>query len=37
MAPAWLAHYTYQDGRQETGWAWYSALDGSLLGDCYTR
>ncbi len=37
MAPAWLAHYTYQDGRQKTGWAWYSALDGSLLGDCYTR
>ena len=35
-APVWYAEYTFTDGTNQDGWAWYSALDGSLIRDCYT-
>lgn len=35
LIPAWYATYSYMDGSVTDGWAWYSALDGSLLLDCY--
>lgn len=37
LTPAWFIRYTYLDGSLCDGWAWYSALDGSLMEDCYTR
>ena len=37
MAPAWYIEYTFVDGSvTEEGWAWYSALDGKLIMDCYS-
>ena len=37
MAPAWYIEYTFVDGSStENGWAWYSALDGKLIMDCYS-
>ncbi len=37
MAPAWYVEYTFVDGSStEDGWAWYSALDGKLIMDCYS-
>lgn len=37
MAPAWYIEYTFVDGSStEEGWAWYSALDGKLIMDCYS-
>lgn len=36
MAPAWYIEYTFVDASStENGWAWYSALDGKLIMDCY--
>ena len=36
MAPAWYIEYTYLDGSSaEDGWAWYSAVDGRMIADCY--
>ena len=36
MAPAWYIEYTFVDGSTtEEGWAWYSAVDGKLIMDCY--
>lgn len=36
-APAWYVTYTFLDGTQPCeGWAWYSALDGRLIMDCYS-
>jgi len=37
MAPAWYIEYTFVDGSStEEGWAWYSAVDGKLIMDCYS-
>lgn len=37
MAPAWYIEYTFVDGSStEDGWAWYSAVDGKLIMDCYS-
>jgi len=36
MTPAWYIEYTYVDGSLTTGWAWYSAVDGKLIADCYS-
>lgn len=37
MAPAWYVEYTFVDGSvTSVGWAWYSALDGKLIMDCYS-
>ena len=37
MAPAWYVEYTFVDGSStEEGWAWYSAVDGKLIMDCYS-
>lgn len=36
-APAWYVTYTFLDRTQLCdGWAWYSALDGKLIMDCYS-
>lgn len=36
MAPAWYITYDFLDVTQECdGWAWYSALDGKMIADCY--
>lgn len=37
MTPAWFIRYTFLDGSPCDGWAWYSALDGTLMEDCYSR
>lgn len=37
MTPAWFIRYTYLDVSPCDGWAWYSALDGTLMEDCYSR
>lgn len=36
MAPAWYVTYDFTDGSRRDGWAWYSALDGKLIMDCYS-
>lgn len=36
LAPVWYVAYTFEDGGLCDGWAWYSALDGALVEDCYT-
>lgn len=36
MAPAWYVTYDFTDGSRMDGWAWYSALDGKLIMDCYS-
>lgn len=37
MAPTWYVEYTFVDGSTtEEGWAWYSAVDGKLIMDCYS-
>lgn len=34
--PVWHAAYSFTDAAQPCdGWAWYSAIDGKLLEDCY--
>ena len=35
MAPVWYITYDFTDGVRCDGWAWYSALDGKLIMDCY--
>lgn len=35
-APVWCAEYSFTDAVSREGWAWYSALDGTLIRDCYT-
>ena len=35
-APVWYAEYSFTDTVPREGWAWYSALDGTLIRDCYT-
>ena len=35
-APVWYAEYSFTDAVPREGWAWYSALDGTLIRDCYT-
>ena len=35
-APVWYATYTFMDGGERDGWAWYSAVDGTLVEDCYS-
>lgn len=35
-APVWYAEYTFTDTVPREGWAWYSALDGTLIEDCYS-
>lgn len=35
MAPVWYVTYDFTDGVRRDGWAWYSALDGKLIMDCY--
>lgn len=37
LSPAWLIEYTFSDGGQNDGYAWYSATDGHLIADCYSR
>lgn len=36
IAPAWHVSYTFMDGVLRDGWAYYSALDGTLVQDCYS-
>lgn len=36
LVPAWYITYTFIDGKAEPGWAWYSAVDGTLVQDCYS-
>ena len=36
LSPVWYVAYTFEDGGLNDGWAWYSALDGALVEDCYT-
>lgn len=36
FAPAWYVTYTFLDVSPRDGWAWYSAVDGRLLADCYS-
>lgn len=36
FAPVWYVSYTFEDGVPCDGWAFYSAVDGSLIEDCYT-
>jgi len=36
FSPAWYVTYTFVDGSPSDGWAWYSAVDGKLLADCYS-
>lgn len=37
IAPMWYVKYDWKDVTQPvTGWAWYSALDGELVADCYS-
>lgn len=36
MAPAWYVTYDFTDGSRTDGWAWYSALDGKMIMDCYS-
>lgn len=36
FSPAWYVTYTFVDGSPSDGWAWYSAIDGKLLSDCYS-
>ena len=35
-APVWYAEYSFTDAVPREGWAWYSALDGTLIEDCYS-
>ncbi len=35
-APVWYSEYSFTDAVPREGWAWYSALDGTLIRDCYT-
>ena len=35
MAPVWYVTYDFTDGVRRDGWAWYSAVDGKLIMDCY--
>lgn len=36
FAPVWYVTYTFIDGSPSDGWAWYSAVDGRLVADCYS-
>ena len=36
FAPVWYVSYTFEDGVPRDGWAFYSAVDGALIEDCYT-
>lgn len=36
MVPAYYIEYTFMDGSISDGWAWYSAVDGKLIMDCYS-
>ncbi len=37
LIPTWYITYTFKDGGSENhGWAWYSAVDGTLVQDCYS-
>lgn len=36
MMPAYYIEYTFMDGSISDGWAWYSAVDGKLIMDCYS-
>lgn len=37
IAPMWYVQYGWEDvTAPRSGWAWYSALDGKLIMDCYT-
>lgn len=37
IAPVWYVQYDWLDGTQPCdGWAWYSAVDGKLIMDCYS-
>lgn len=35
--PMWYIRYTRGDSDRKKGWAWYSAVDGKLIMDCYTK
>lgn len=36
LTPVWYVTYTFVDGVEADGWAWYSAVDGRLVADCYS-
>lgn len=36
FSPVWYVTYTFMDSAPCDGWAWYSAVDGRLIADCYS-
>ncbi len=36
LTPVWYITYDFLDGSKCEGWAWYSAVDGRLVMDCYS-
>jgi len=36
LTPVWYITYDFVDGSKCEGWAWYSAVDGRLVMDCYS-
>lgn len=37
MEPMWYIQYAWEQNQPAEGWAWYSAVDGKLIQDCYTE